>query len=162
MFFLKLSRNSSRSCDWFGGGNKLFGSLEMSPSDQDAHKGCRVPQWLILRVSITLLSKNNSSICLRSRSDTASPFMLRISLPTRSPGSMWKERKGKKKKWKKKEGNIKWKGSQTKLYAASPFNFVFHKSVRTDESFICYNYTVCLHVYFDTTTIKLFISKEDI
>lgn len=74
-----------------------------------------------------------------------------------------RERKEKgREKWKKKGGNIKWKGSQTKLYAVSPFNFVFHKSVRTDESFTCYNYTVCLHVYFDTTTIKLFISKEDI
>lgn len=86
VFFLKLSRNSSRSWDWFGGGSRLFWSLEnRSLSDQEEHKVPFVSGGRAIRVSPTLFSENKASICFRSRSDTASPFKVMISLPFLNP-----------------------------------------------------------------------------
>lgn len=69
MFFLKLSRNSSRSWDWLGGGNRLFWSLEdRSLSDQEEHRVPFVSGGQAIRVSPTLFSENRASIRLRSRS----------------------------------------------------------------------------------------------
>lgn len=84
--FLKLSRNSSRSWDWLGGGSRPFWSLEnRSLSDHEEHRVAFVSGSLAIRVSATLFSENRASICLRSRSDTASPFKVMISLPFLSP-----------------------------------------------------------------------------
>lgn len=95
MFFLKLSRNSSRSWDWLGGGSRLFWSLEnRSLSDQEVHRVPFVSGGRARRVSPTLFSENRSSICFRSRSDTASPFKVMISLPFLSPGTRKGKREG--------------------------------------------------------------------
>lgn len=102
MFFLKLSRNSSRSWDWLGGGSRLFWSLEnRSLSDQEVHRVPFVSVGRAMRVSPTLFSENRTSICFRSRSDTASPFKVMISLPFLSPGT----RKGKQRR--KREGSLR-------------------------------------------------------
>lgn len=94
VFFLKLSRNSSRSWDWLGGGSGPFWSLEKrSLSDQEGHRVPLVPDGRAISVSPTLVSENRASICFRSRSDTASPFKVMISLPFLSPGRMGKQSK---------------------------------------------------------------------
>lgn len=97
VFFLKLSRNSSRSWDWLGGGSRPFWSLwNRSLSDQEVHRVPFVSGGRAIRVSPTLFSENRASICLRSRSDTASPFKVMISLPFLSPRTRKRNRERKK------------------------------------------------------------------
>lgn len=86
VFILKLSRNSSKSCDWLCGGKNFLASLEMIPSCKEEHNAVLVPLRFVVNVRCTLFSENSNSICLRSSSDTDSPFIIKISLPTHKPG----------------------------------------------------------------------------
>lgn len=92
VFILKLSRNSSKSCDWFCRGKNFLASLEMIPSCKEEHNAVLEPLRFVVNVRCTLFSENSNSICLRSSSDTDSPFIIKISLPTHKPGSRKKQK----------------------------------------------------------------------
>lgn len=107
--FLKLSRNSSSSWDWLGEGGRPLRSLEdRSLSDQEVHRVLLVSTGQAISLSPTLFSENRASICLMSRSDTASPFKVVISLPFLSPENQVGNRK-------KEEGEVTEMHSLTKL-----------------------------------------------